>query len=64
MKLIYIDPECSGLQIAECKTGKKKEILEILNEQMINKENCADCIYYVFIDKTGKTTKGEIDFSC
>ena len=62
MKLIYIDPFCSGLQVVDCKS--KAEIKKTLEENGLDEDQCAgEVLFYVFVDDKGETTQGELDYT-
>lgn len=62
MKLVYIDPHCSGLQTVECLS--EKEIKKVLKKKGINEDSCGgEVVYYTFIGKDGKEVKGTLDFT-
>lgn len=63
MKLIYIDPGCSGMQVKPLKTDSVKEIQRILADEGLEPNNCADYIYYVVIGDDGSVRKGGVDFT-
>jgi hypothetical protein len=62
MKLVYIDPGCSGLQIVDCKKGTQAEVRKILEENSISEDTCSDVVYCAVIDGD-KVNKFEVDFS-
>lgn len=62
MKLIYKDPHCSSLQVVDCKS--KKDISKVLDDAGMNEDQCGgDTVYYVFVDKNGKTIEDKLDFT-
>lgn len=61
--LIYIDPGCSGLQVAKIKKGNEKEILKVLAKNSIDENSSADVIYYVVVHEDGTVTEGNVNFS-
>lgn len=62
MKLTYIDPYCSGLQVVDCKS--KKDIAETLSKAGMDEDSCSgEVVYYVFVDQKGVVTQGKLDFT-
>ncbi|MEK2647379.1 hypothetical protein [Bdellovibrio sp. BCCA] len=62
MKLIYIDPHCSGLQVTNCPSKDKVE--QVLSSKGMNEDECGgEVVHYVFIDSKGNETKGSLDFT-
>lgn len=63
MKLIYLDPGCSGFQVTDCQHGTRREVLRILENNDIDQESCADVIYCIVVDDKGSIDQFKIDFS-
>lgn len=60
MLLIYKDPFGSGLQVKECRS--EKDIPKILENDGIT-EDCAECIYWVFVSAQGEYLEGCEDYT-
>lgn len=62
MKLIYIDPNCSGLCVADCKD--KKDIEKVLTKKGIDEDTCGgETIYYIFVSSDGRVYESTLDFT-
>lgn len=62
MKLVYIDPHSSGLQVLSC--DNRDAIPKVLSRKGMNAANCGgEVVYYVYVDRDGNETKGELDFT-
>lgn len=62
MKLVYIDPNCSGLQTVDCKA--EKDIEKTLSKKGIDESSCGgETVHYTFIGKDGKVVSGTLDFT-
>lgn len=60
MKLIYIDPHCSGLQTVDC--ASKEDIEKVLENQGMT-EDCCEVIHYVYVDKDGTVIEKTLYFT-
>ncbi len=63
MKLVYIDPNCSGIQVRELASDSEKAILAALSAGGVYSENCADLVYYAVVTDSGEIRLGEEDFT-
>lgn len=65
MKLIYTDPNSTGLYEMDCDfTSDEYDIMELLSAKEIDEDTCSgQVVFFIMIGPKGETRKGYLDFT-